>query len=204
MTCFPPKFQFTPPHGGTGRRGAGGPHLGISIHAPREGSDITSSTTAGSSRNFNPRSPRGERHHRERPLYPDQYFNPRSPRGERPVMAVRRVIPSNFNPRSPRGERQQNLTKRLCQICAIVRFCAVQQIESSAERYYKFRFERIGLGMKQIMSANLLEKSERLPFALKGSKVPPADMFACIQNARSCFHSVCPDSRTAGCLSSHP
>ena len=34
----------------------------ISIHAPREGSDCYRRRTPGAGRNFNPRSPRGERH----------------------------------------------------------------------------------------------------------------------------------------------
>ena len=78
---------------------------------------------------FNPRSPRGERHGRRNPSLRCKYFNPRSPRGERPIaddcviVAVRISIHapregsdgylplwvthfSYFNPRSPRGERQ--------------------------------------------------------------------------------------------------
>ena len=37
------------------------PHKAISIHAPREGSDLTPTTTTATTTNFNPRSPRGER-----------------------------------------------------------------------------------------------------------------------------------------------
>ena len=57
----------------------------ISIHAPRGGSDLSSGPKlVGLVRNFNPRSPRGER----RPPFgrgpaPWRHFNPRSPRGER-------------------------------------------------------------------------------------------------------------------------
>ena len=56
----------------------------ISIHAPREGSDCAVEKGSIYLRNFNPRSPRGERrrtvHQRSRRR---DYFNPRSPRGER-------------------------------------------------------------------------------------------------------------------------
>ena len=55
----------------------------ISIHAPRVGSDQTLARSEYPHRNFNPRSPCGER------------------RRSRPVCDVRR----NFNPRSPCGER---------------------------------------------------------------------------------------------------
>ena len=57
----------------------------ISIHAPREGSDIPIVLAGAAEQDFNPRSPRGERHPatvRESRRY--SHFNPRSPRGERP------------------------------------------------------------------------------------------------------------------------
>ena len=79
----------------------------ISIHAPREGSDCRLTGEYLADTNFNPRSPRGER----RGLFSYFYassrnFNPRSPRGERPSM-MRRMRGARwyFNPRSPRGER---------------------------------------------------------------------------------------------------
>ena len=60
----------------------------ISIHAPREGSDIRPTTTAAGAKNFYPRSPRGER----------LIFGP----------LAGRII--NFYPRSPRGERPSKMT----------------------------------------------------------------------------------------------
>ena len=100
----------------------------ISIHAPRVGSDPRFPRVGHPPRDFNPRSPRGER------LPPCFYkflkrnFNPRSPRGERlfsvffateelyiSIHAPRVGSDTNianannftiyFNPRSPRGER---------------------------------------------------------------------------------------------------
>ena len=55
----------------------------ISIHAPRTGSDWCSSKLCTAEKNFNPRSPHGERRHTAN--HPDSgtYFNPRSPHGER-------------------------------------------------------------------------------------------------------------------------
>ena len=58
---------------------------GISIHAPREGSDLSRLC--------------------KRAL--PAYFNPRPPRGERPVYWFFRSTMSNFNPRPPRGERRE-------------------------------------------------------------------------------------------------
>ena len=55
----------------------------ISIHAPREGSDRSRTRSSTASRNFNPRSPRGERRKDEAMGRCAGYFNPRSPRGER-------------------------------------------------------------------------------------------------------------------------
>ena len=61
--------------------------LAISIHAPRTGSDPKPRRCARTDeRNFNPRSPHGERLHVRHSL---------------------RFEHSNFNPRSPHGERQQ-------------------------------------------------------------------------------------------------
>ena len=59
--------------------------LGISIHAPRVGSDLPANRVYHLKLNFYPRSPRGER--RPAPTWNNgrcRYFYPRSPRGERP------------------------------------------------------------------------------------------------------------------------
>ena len=56
----------------------------ISIHAPREGSDFQIVGVVFGIRDFNPRSPRGERRYTSPCLRPSsRNFNPRSPRGER-------------------------------------------------------------------------------------------------------------------------
>ena len=55
----------------------------ISIHAPREGSDLRTLSGEKGVKNFNPRSPRGERHGQIRAGMSSINFNPRSPRGER-------------------------------------------------------------------------------------------------------------------------
>ena len=58
---------------------------GISIHAPREGSDLErQAATFWQSKNFYPRSPRGERPVPLPPAAAAPNFYPRSPRGERP------------------------------------------------------------------------------------------------------------------------
>ena len=101
---------------------------GISIHAPLAGSDRSADYRGNelhtfqstlpsrgatllrfrgwrSPRNFNPRSPRGERRHHLRVCIRSFHFNPRSPRGERLTWADVAGLTANFNPRSPRGER---------------------------------------------------------------------------------------------------
>ena len=78
---------------------------GISIHAPRTGSDFLVLFTLTANANFNPRSPHGERH-----LLPIatcvQLISIHAPRtgsdGEYRVFGRHR---QNFNPRSPHGER---------------------------------------------------------------------------------------------------
>ena len=80
----------------------------ISIHAPREGSDVQIIPALIWSSYFNPRSPRGER----RAIMPptaekSRNFNPRSPRGERRyIPSIVKISIPHFNPRSPRGERR--------------------------------------------------------------------------------------------------
>ena len=104
---------------------------GISIHAPRVGSDTSIARLLHCLWHFNPRSPCGERlglGHMCVDVF--AHFNPRSPCGERlppgraadqntifqstlPVWGATKIIPlyvetiSDFNPRSPCGERRQ-------------------------------------------------------------------------------------------------
>ena len=124
----------------------------ISIHAPRTGSDharrmedymiykfqstlpARGATGGGGKsrcdhRDFNPRSPHGERRervdvanvpnqisihaprtgsdarHAQEDTMPEKHFNPRSPHGERPHSSSAVASRRHFNPRSPHGER---------------------------------------------------------------------------------------------------
>ena len=112
---------------------------GISIHAPRTGSDAPETQSDDSAGDFNPRSPHGERRPTAtlwRALL--KHFNPRSPHGERPrpssrcpsSSAFQSTLPArgatasarrrasrrwNFNPRSPHGERHAQLKRFLRQ-----------------------------------------------------------------------------------------
>ena len=81
---FCKEFQSTlPARGATERmrlqRGWGD----ISIHAPRTGSDSKKPPTGKQSKNFNPRSPHGERRTSTTNCKWRSHFNPRSPHGER-------------------------------------------------------------------------------------------------------------------------
>ena len=78
---------------------------GISIHAPRGGSDMLVLWLAPTCMYFNPRSPWGERHPGYRFGSRDSHFNPRSPWGERPNHTTKMEVTTYFNPRSPWGER---------------------------------------------------------------------------------------------------
>ena len=79
----------------------------ISIHAPREGSDARGALTSCIKNcHFYPRSPRGERRTGARSRAEWFHFYPRSPRGERPGRPRLPASVWNFYPRSPRGERQ--------------------------------------------------------------------------------------------------
>ena len=80
--------------------------VGISIHAPRTGSDAAAGQHGSAGRYFNPRSPHGERHERYSLNIAYRYFNPRSPHGERPIISAITFFLTYFNPRSPHGERR--------------------------------------------------------------------------------------------------
>ena len=111
---------------------------GISIHAPREGSDCWHLSPAERSKaNFNPRSPRGERPtrlalarsmspfqstlpargatvHDARQPPPGLYFNPRSPRGERLDIIAYQPAPLGISIHAPR-EGSDQLPCRMAQ-----------------------------------------------------------------------------------------
>ena len=79
------RFQSTLPARGATSAEVGRVNLrGISIHAPRTGSDMVGMSLGSAVRHFNPRSPHGERHFRPSSFFPLRDFNPRSPHGERP------------------------------------------------------------------------------------------------------------------------
>ena len=83
--------------------------LCISIHAPREGSDVLIGVAARTARAISIHAPR-EGSDLSKPLIlaSSYNFNPRSPRGERPLFfRIDLKTIGHFNPRSPRGERRQ-------------------------------------------------------------------------------------------------
>ena len=83
---------------------------GISIHAPRVGSDSMACSIARSGRDFNPRSPCGERLLCAKDKIILMYFNPRSPCGERQDGTPDDAGGTyDFNPRSPCGERLERV-----------------------------------------------------------------------------------------------
>ena len=106
-------------------------HVGISIHAPREGSDAETFIALNGLRNFNPRSPRGERPRSSSFTTVYKSISIHAPRegsdarGEQHRIHLPRIsihapregsdTPSpspldaecDFNPRSPRGERRR-------------------------------------------------------------------------------------------------
>ena len=86
--------------------GADGDTLGISIHAPREGSDrVNHQAPAVHSLFLSTLPARGATHSSGAWRWPPRNFYPRSPRGERPSGRTSTARWANFYPRSPRGER---------------------------------------------------------------------------------------------------
>ena len=64
-------------------------------------------------KDFNPRSPHGERQRHNSGTSEYDYFNPRSPHGERRVKIFTTKAVRNFNPRSPHGERQRQQMRQI-------------------------------------------------------------------------------------------
>ena len=107
MRTIEPGFQPTlPARGATdaGRNQAA--KRRISTHAPRTGSDYRGFYHLGRRRDFNPRSPHGERPGDTKRITKRRNdFNPRSPHGERHPSYYCPTRRRHFNPRSPHGER---------------------------------------------------------------------------------------------------
>ena len=79
------RFQsMLPVRGATGQRESVQAGKGISIHAPRAGSDLRDALNVLHLCNFNPCSPCGERRWPPKRMSDLRYFNPCSPCGERP------------------------------------------------------------------------------------------------------------------------
>ena len=88
------------------RRGGRSPPKGISIHAPREGSDHCHNMDKSGMGHFNPRSPRGERRlHRHTVFIMVPFQSTLPARGATVIAIFDWLLDLDFNPRSPRGER---------------------------------------------------------------------------------------------------
>ena len=79
----------------------------ISIHAPREGSDVVILKVRERPPHFNPRSPRGERLLQARRFFLLMHISIHAPREGSDISSrrARGCKLAYFNPRSPRGER---------------------------------------------------------------------------------------------------
>ena len=111
-TMFPHPFAFQstlPVWGATNATQEDINALGISIHAPRVGSDPGVTPNGYYRNNFNPRSPCGERQWSQRWKEACRKFQSTLPVWGATFVPNRLAwVHWNFNPRSPCGERQQN------------------------------------------------------------------------------------------------
>ena len=83
----------------------------ISIHAPRTGSDLHVQPPCKAGRNFNPRSPHGERRIKHGKRFGQRAISIHAPRtGSDAAARRRRQSRAYFNPRSPHGERPGGIT----------------------------------------------------------------------------------------------
>ena len=84
----------------------------ISIHAPRTGSDIVNKIIGRGIRDFNPRSPHGERRRPVLRFHPPRHFNPRSPHGERPVLRAFAADTQTISIHAPRTGSDAELNNK--------------------------------------------------------------------------------------------
>ena len=88
-------------------------HLHVSIHAPRAGRDLTTSTRTQCGSCFNPRAPRGARLGRVVVFIPALLVSIHAPRAGRDARAPDAIITlTGFNPRAPRGARRMRGPRR--------------------------------------------------------------------------------------------
>ena len=104
------QFQSTlPARGATFSEEEAAAYIMISIHAPRTGSDDAKEEGRQDRRNFNPRSPHGERRDNAQIVPFVQQFQSTLPaRGATGIVTFLRTEVRHFNPRSPHGERPTN------------------------------------------------------------------------------------------------
>ena len=97
------EFQSTlPARGATRWFGRSPKQNSISIHAPRTGSDSYSNFAYARCKNFNPRSPHGERRFRPEPVAPTQDISIHAPRTGSDVISVLLTLASNISIHAPR------------------------------------------------------------------------------------------------------
>ena len=103
------KFQSTRPvRGATYTALAEDANGDVSIHAPRTGRDVHSTTDMELLGGFNPRAPYGARPRMSARSHGISSFNPRAPYGARPMRAAPTLQSRCFNPRAPYGARPES------------------------------------------------------------------------------------------------
>ena len=192
------KFQSTLPVWGATRVQRIRPETrAISIHAPRVGSDGAGGNPGDESRNFNPRSPCGERLGQAVSSCNTAGFQSTLPVwGATPLPVLARPGRPDFNPRSPCGERQQRCTDfSFASSAKRVFFCDILQIGRHLQ----------GIGRKR--RGDFLSRSVRtsrgkygcLAFAFRESGGLRENRRFYSQSVLFSFRIDCQGSRILGC-----
>ena len=180
---------------GMGRRKRWRTH--ISIHAPREGCDLSGPAPRPPRSDFNPRTPRGVRRPGKLRWAAAVTFQSTHPaRGATRGHPHHRPVPDHFNPRTPRGVRQQTLPKSRefawlnLLICTRGRRLSIRKqtrLCSMKLSFMLFGCEPAGEGVSSWTS-----------HATK-SKVRLEGRSAYSQSVRSSAHSDFPGNKSGGC-----
>ena len=103
---------------------------GVSIHAPRAGRDVISTTDSSIPRCFNPRAPCGARPHPLQGCFAYSSFNPRAPCGARRTAIISLSVGKGFNPRAPCGARRLRFSMQ----CPISTFQSTRPVRGATAK----------------------------------------------------------------------
>ena len=170
--------------------------MGISIHAPRGGSDLCCYIIPVPIRNFNPRSPWGERHTWKMPMALSTLFQSTLPVGGATIFITLNLPILVFQSTLPVGGATAKMHKFPAASLAKVSNFVGQAPGKAVPNRFKSRYSPHRFTKKPCEPPGNSCSPE---LRTTGSGYPPADRCSCSRNAQPFFHIDSPGSRSGGC-----